>query len=317
MAGSLSSYQQQTQRLLNDPLGVDFNLQDLTVYINMARQQVAAEGQCVRFLTPITGGVLTAPVLTSGSGYTSLPTVTVSPPDTTGTTAVLTPQLIGGMLSNLSVSVQGSGYLFPPAVTISGGGGSGATATTTLTYTVQAVPNQEVYSFQSIPQSSMPPGVGSILTVRSVAWIWTNWRYAGTYLGFSKFQARVRNFTVGSYSESPFYWSSFGQGTAGSFYIYPPPDQTYPMELDCIGLPIDLADDTAPDAIPAPWTLAVPFYAAYLALLGKSLEKPYLSVLADKYYNLKDGGLFRDQLRRARVESQPSVNEGVYGRPLR
>ena len=41
-------------------------------------------------------------------------------------------QLSGGRVTAVTVTVPGSGYLSPPAVTISGGGGSGATATATV-----------------------------------------------------------------------------------------------------------------------------------------------------------------------------------------
>lgn len=44
----LTSYQQQTQRLLNDAANRFFNTDDLTVYINLAREDVARQTQCLR-----------------------------------------------------------------------------------------------------------------------------------------------------------------------------------------------------------------------------------------------------------------------------
>ena len=39
------------------------------------------------------------------------------------------------------------------------------------------------------------------------------------------------------------------------------------MDWDCYCTPIVLVDDTTAEAIPYPWTDAVPYYAAYLAYL--------------------------------------------------
>lgn len=46
---ALTQYQQQTQRLLYDPVQSEYSLSDLTVYINIARNQVAASTQCLRY----------------------------------------------------------------------------------------------------------------------------------------------------------------------------------------------------------------------------------------------------------------------------
>lgn len=66
----------------------------------------------------------------------------------------------------------------------------------------------------------------------------------------------------------PEVWAQYGEGEDGSIYIGPYPDQDYMVNADCVCFPVDLVDDTTDEAIPAPWTVAVPFYAAYLALLA-------------------------------------------------
>src|SRR6185312_5351116 len=43
----LTAYQQQTQRLLNDEDNEYYNLADLTVYINLARNDVARQTECL------------------------------------------------------------------------------------------------------------------------------------------------------------------------------------------------------------------------------------------------------------------------------
>lgn len=69
-------------------------------------------------------------------------------------------------------------------------------------------------------------------------------------------------------SGPPETWAQYGEGENGSLYIGPPPDNTYTLSADCVCEPVDLIDDTTPEAIPAPWTIAIPYYAAYLALLS-------------------------------------------------
>jgi hypothetical protein len=49
--------------------------------------------------------------------------------------------------------------------------------------------------------------------------------------------------------------------------MYPIPNQTYQLEIDCICLPSDLVSDQDYEAIPDPWTDAVPYFAAHLAYL--------------------------------------------------
>src|SRR6516225_1675184 len=50
----LSDYLQQTQRLLNDTTQAEYNPADLTIYINLARGQIAASTQCLRYTATMT-----------------------------------------------------------------------------------------------------------------------------------------------------------------------------------------------------------------------------------------------------------------------
>lgn len=63
-------------------------------------------------------------------------------------------------------------------------------------------------------------------------------------------------------------WAQYGEGESGSIYVGPQPDQAYTVSVDCVCFPDDLIDDTTPETIPAPWVIAIPYYAAYLALLS-------------------------------------------------
>jgi hypothetical protein len=308
----LSDYQKTTQRLVGDVAEAVFNLADLTDYINLARQQVAAEGQCIRWLTPPANGIAAITPISVGSGYTTA-TVTLPPPDVPGVTATATANIVAGEITSYTITNPGNGYMYLPNVTVTGDG-TGATAAATLLFTMQALEEQEVYNFSAIPVAQFLPGAKSILAILDVAVIWQNIRYTANQLAFAQYQAMVRSYTNPNFLYTPFWFAQYGQGTAGSFYIYPVPDQTYPMELDTLVLPMDLVDDSTPELIPDPWTAAVPFYAAYLALL--TTNEPQRVSLAFRYFNETNGGMFNFMMRRARAFSQPRLVSSWYGRKL-
>lgn len=112
----------------------------------------------------------------------------------------------------------------------------------------------------------------------------------------------------------PSTWAQYGQGSAGSstqsdasgsIYIDPPPDIAYDLTLDCTCYPIDLIDNTTIEAIPWPWTDAVPFLAAYYALL--SSQTSARTADAERYFNY-----YSMYVERARKAANPSVNRFLY-----
>jgi hypothetical protein len=83
----------------------------------------------------IHGRVATITMTNSGSGYTSVPTVTLISSTGIGATATAIRGTSGANLNKITgitITNQGTGYQTAPVVTFTGGGGSGATATTTL-----------------------------------------------------------------------------------------------------------------------------------------------------------------------------------------
>jgi len=77
------------------------------------------------------GSVGIIAVTNGGSGYSNVPTVTISAPnDTNGTQANAVATVLSGVVQTVSLNDGGSGYYANsvPTVTIAGGGGSGATA---------------------------------------------------------------------------------------------------------------------------------------------------------------------------------------------
>ena len=77
--------------------------------------------------------VLSITVTNDGTGYTSVPTVTISAPSLAyGTTASAIATVTSNKVSAITVTNAGSGYTSAPTVTITGGGGSSATATASV-----------------------------------------------------------------------------------------------------------------------------------------------------------------------------------------
>jgi hypothetical protein len=267
-------YLAQTQRFLREQKQMFENPGDLLVYINRARREVAGRTQCIRRLTPISGQVVDKKIITGGSGYVS-PVATITTPDfpggvlpnPNGLQAVAAAQQLGGVVTDIVIENGGDGY-FQPQITITDSGGPGAGATATLLISPINTLNigQEVYPFSGIYLGNWP-GVDAVHAIKSASVIYSNYRYTLPMYAFSTYQSQIRQYPF-QYQYVPTFCSQFGQGAGGSFYAYPLPSQTYQWEFDCFCLPSDmLLDNSIPEAIPQPWTDAVPYMAAQLAYM--------------------------------------------------
>jgi hypothetical protein len=152
---------------------------------------------------------------------------------------------------------------------------------------VTTVPGQEKYPFAhwvSLVQGEVPQAQG-ILHCRSVSvaiggrWVETahgqylttagGWKPMWRRVPFTDFQARFRIYNrtfYGTISE-PGWWAQFNMGPTGAIYLAPIPSQRNPMEVDLTLIPAPLLTDKDLDPIPYPWSDAVVWYAAVLALL--------------------------------------------------
>ncbi len=173
--------------------------------------------------------------------------------------------------------------------------------------TIVLSPPTQQYPFSAINQVFNGPlftantGIASVLNVRMMTynlpetpgqlpitpreWEWFNY----FILGDSDPQAGP-----------PLYWAQFSQGAGGSFFVNIP-DLPYALAVDTVCLPIPLTAESDPEAIPALWTDAVPYYAAYLAMLTAHEEG------ADNMLKLYE--VFTN---RARQFATPSVLPGQY-----
>ncbi len=110
-------------------------------------------------LATATGKVATLAVMTGGTGYTT-PVVTIAAP-ALGTAATASATVTGGVVTGLTILTPGSGYTSAPTVTITdSGAGTGATAVTTLGVgAVVLAPSGSGYT--SIPSVTFLGGGGS------------------------------------------------------------------------------------------------------------------------------------------------------------
>lgn len=266
---TLNDYLMQLQRFTRDARQDLLNPADLVSYVNRARREVAMRGFCLRVLTPISGAVVSASVTASGSGYTGGATVTITAPDfpnglppyPSGDQATADAIVQNGTIAAVDISYGGSGY-FQPSASITGAG-SNATVTLEISTINELNAGQERYQFSGVDLSPFP-GVDSVYQVQSISIIYSNYRYSLPVYSFSVYQAKIRTYPT-QYRWVPAFASQFGQGTEGSFYVYPLPSQTYQYELDCFCLPSDLITNLSEEAVPGPWSEAVPYFAAHLA----------------------------------------------------
>jgi len=305
----LFTYMQQVQRLTGDVRQQKLAPNDLIYYINVARRMVAERCQCVRVLTPISGSITSITTLTGGHSYSATPTVTISAPDLPGGTSVnpaglqatAVAHVVSNTITSITISSAGSGY-FAPVVTITDSTGSGATASAAISPVTQLVYAQEVYPFSAMPLGNAP-GVSSIFAIKSVAIIYDNYRYILPMYSFSTYQGFVRQYP-NQYLYVPTLSCQYGQGVSGSLYMYPLPSQAYSFQVDAFCLPSDLALDTDVEAIPLPWTDAVPYFAAYLAKLEMQDANGAKAMLE----------LFDTFIQRYSVAARPGRSVNPYGR---
>jgi hypothetical protein len=306
----LFEYLKTSQRFLADKKQDRINPEDLIVYINRARREVAMRAMCCRVLTPISGAIIGITPTAGGTGYTN-PTVVISAPDfpsgalplPNGAQATATANVIGGVVTSYNVVFGGAGY-FQPQITVTDPTGTGATAQASMSFINQLSQGQEVYPFSAVNLSAFP-GLRAVYMVKSVSILYANFRYSLPVYAFSTYQAMIRQYAL-VYRYVPFFAAQYGQGTQGNFYLFPIPSQSYQLEWDCFCLPIDLLDDTTVEAIPDPWTDAVPYFAvalAYQQLQNLNFARAYSQ-------------MFNEQLGIYGRSARPGRYTNPYGRPL-
>lgn len=286
--------------------------ENLVSYINRARREVAMRAQCIRILTPISGSVVSCTLTNGGTGYSAETTAVITPPDfpsgmapkPNGDQATATPIIQGGVIVSVDINYGGYGY-YQPTISFDdpNNTGTGAAGTLQVSPINVMVAGQEVYPFSSADLSAFP-GVGAIYMILSVSVLYANWRYSLACPSFSSYQASLRSFPF-SYQYVPFYMAQYGRGTSGNFFMYPQPSEPYQMEWDCFCLPQEMLDDQATEAVPEPFTDAVPWLATSYAY--SELQ----NLNSAKYYQQQ----FDQWVSRYATYTQPGRPSSPYGRP--
>lgn len=171
--------------------------------------------------------------------------------------------------------------------------------------TITTVLNQRNYNFASINIGvSATNGIQGALHMRSMRYAVASGFQWVTPRAWEWFELYDLNNPVPD-SGAPREWAQYGQGQTGSFYIDKLPDQIYTLTNDCVCVPIPLVNDSTVEAIPYPWTDAVPYFAAYLALLSAQMGARRADAEAMFGYYTTFG-------QRARQFSNPSLLRGNY-----
>lgn len=179
--------------------------------------------------------------------------------------------------------------------------------------TIDTVINQQPYAFSAINLGvAATTGVEGTINVSQLWYDVAQGRRWVAYRPWPWFSFHVYNNPLPQ-AAVPNTWSQFGQGAApgqtgsangGSFYINVP-DQVYTLTADCTCYPAALVDDSTVEAIPYLWTDAVPFFAAYYALLSAQTNERFAD--AERYFNH-----YTQFVERARTASNPSINRWMY-----
>lgn len=189
-----------------------------------------------------------------------------------------------------------------PGSMIPGAGTPGASSTTFNT-----IPGVEKYSFSfgnayARAQNQHIKGIGDVNQVT------VNWggsspssgiQPALDWMPWEDLNAYCRSYSVGVTSY-PFVWSTYGDGERGQVWLFPIPTNALSMQWDCFCVPKDLTENYDYEALPAPYSEFVPFYAAHLAYLGSQRYG-----LADVMLQLfeKNSGLSRTGSDRGKTKS--------------
>ena len=288
----LSDYTLQVQQLVHDTAAIDYTQADMTGFINNARNRVAMDFHNVRYLFqnasliaaqeqyPIFGGVVGLTIVSGGANYVT-PVIAIPAPGGGGVQAAAQAVVANGVITQINMTNWGSGYTaIPSPITVTDvGGGSGAQLTALATV--------------------------QIFDVNSVSVLWGTQRYTMGWLAFTPFQAFCRsNPTL---RRQPAVWSTFDE--INTLFVYPIPDQAYPVDLDMIGLPNPLVNTSDNDTqIRPPINDCVQFYAAYLALMklqnfdqAEKYEKKYEARAKQVIQTKQDRripNIYRNQWRR-------------------
>ena len=241
MAQTLQSYITQVRYLLHDAQANFYTNDQLTGYINSARERVVRDTGCLRTVQvsqtpapPVAGG--SNPVIWSAG-------LSVATGSYVFSNIYIYKVVTGGTLGSTSPPYPSANYVYPPSTTFTDG-----------TATLQYAGPCEVINFAALPQGLLT------LDVLNINLYWGNSRIPLRYLPWTDFNAQLRYWQ--NNVQRPICFSIYGQS---QIYVGPVPDQAYVIDLDTVILPTAMVNLTDADTIIDPYDTVVQFYAAHLA----------------------------------------------------
>lgn len=126
-------------------------------YTTLPTGSVSAPRNGAAVAVSFTGSVDRVDITNAGTGYTAAPTVTFSSP-TSGTTAKGVAFIVNGQVVSVEITDPGNGYTSPPTITLTGGGGSSFASTVSLSITGARV-TQTGFGFATFPRITLASGV--------------------------------------------------------------------------------------------------------------------------------------------------------------
>lgn len=241
MAQTLQGYITEVRRLLHDANANFYTNQQLTDYINGARDRIVRDTGCLRTiqiaqtpLTPVAGG--NAPYFWSANAHVNAGDYIVS-------NIFIYEALNSGTLGDNVPPYPSGSNNYPPSSPFYNG-----------TVQLQYAGPSEILNFDCLPKGLQT------LDVLNINLYWGNTRVPMRYLPWTQFNAELRFWQ--NYIGRPIAFSVFGQQ---QIYISPVPDEVYTIELDTVIMPLPLVNLTDTDTINSPYNSPIKFYAAYLA----------------------------------------------------
>ena len=243
MAQTLQGYLTQVRYLLHDAQANFYTNDQLTGYINSARERVVRDTGCLRTVQvsqtpapPVAGGA--NPVIwASGLAVTAGQYVFSN---------VYIYQIVtGGTLGTAVPPYPSATYVYPPSGT--------------LTLSDSSVTYQYVGPCEVINYAALPSGLLT-LDVLNINLYWGNSRIPLRYLPWTDFNAQLRYWQ--NNVQRPICFSIYGQS---QIYVGPVPDQAYVIDLDTVILPTTMVNLADTDTINDPYDTVIQFYAAHLA----------------------------------------------------
>jgi len=250
---TLNDYLSQVENLLHDVNNVFWTQNQLTTYINEARERTVRDTGCLRNLQ-----TTTAPL-----AYNTSTSTGVSPTLWQGNTAVTAGQYVFSNIYTYVYTQSGTSGSSAPAYPTGTNPFPPTTPFADGTAMLQYVGPAEIINFNSLPQQL------NVYDIVNINLYWGNSRIPLRYLPWSNFTAQLRYWQ--NYVGRPICFSVYGQQ---QIYIAPIPDQQYYIEVDTniLPSPLVLTNPNVTDTIIDPYSTAVQYYAAYKA---KFYEQSY------------------------------------------